>query len=310
MKDGVPKQSCRPSADVQVTHSFQLFFPPPKQLTLRRILSLGLCSLLPWGPLACTLGWALPISSPPSVFFYLSHICWNLLFQEKVDEHPHPPNICCCGLILRLTSLLLFWGYIRMGDWRQGTGPVVHLKLEVLNAWILLGVTNGHLILQILSSNDFTWNNCVIDNVTWHSLHEVNDYPPNLQIWSRFHIDSNCNGCWELHLPDGFHFLTMSISPHDPVKQALLPILCRLGDWNSERLSHLLKVTQSGSNISQGNFQPLEELTSGWNLEGETPALERINCKWDKIFAHHIYNIIRDLYPKALVNAYNSIIIE
>lgn len=42
-----------------------------------------------------------------------------------------------------------------MGDWRQGTGPVVHLELEVPNAWILLGVTNRHHVLQILNSNDF-----------------------------------------------------------------------------------------------------------------------------------------------------------
>lgn len=46
----------------------------------------------------------------------------------------------------------------KIGD--KGMGPVVHLKLEVLNAWILLGMANGYHISQVLNSksNDFALN--------------------------------------------------------------------------------------------------------------------------------------------------------
>lgn len=46
----------------------------------------------------------------------------------------------------------------------EGMSPVAHLKLEVWNAWVPLGVTGGYHILQILNSNDFTLNKVVLYN--------------------------------------------------------------------------------------------------------------------------------------------------
>lgn len=43
----------------------------------------------------------------------------------------------------------------------KGMNPVARLKLEVWNAWIPLGVTGGHHILQVLNSNDFPLNKVV-----------------------------------------------------------------------------------------------------------------------------------------------------